>query len=246
MKKFIAVFGISILILLSLNSCAPQIHSSIKIPIGSERIFDKNYEIDQKLAAYVGQPIIKVKDYNVNRFKAKHMRASDDFVITGGMVTMSGDKYTDYAVRGTTELNGKPYTVLNLPGSFGSLQYIYSVRIGSDGSVHPKVLNGNIVMVYSFTASPPYLRFTSSVEEEIDVEAGYLNYELIYGGTDGKTVTITYREYTSDNMAKPAFFQNLVYDESDKNIRFRDIVIQIHEATNEKIVFTVLSDGLSN
>jgi hypothetical protein len=88
------------------------------------------------------------------------------------------------------------------------------------------------------------LKFIALKEEEIDVDAGYLNYELVYGGTDGKSITITYREYTSKDLTRPSFFQNVVYETGKKQIRFRDTILQIHEVTNEKIVYTVISDGL--
>ena len=52
------------------------------------------------------------------------------------------------------------------------------------------------------------------------------------------------REYTSEDLARPAFYQNLVYESNKKRIRFKDTIIEIHEATNEKIVYTVISDGL--
>lgn len=225
-----------------LSGCAQQIRPSVKSHIGTERVFQKNYEIGQKLAAYVGQPIVKVKDYRVNRYKAKYMRASEDFVISGGIVSVAGDKNTDYLVRGETTMGDTTYTVVNLPGSqigagFGAL-------IRPDGGVHNKILNNNIVMVYTFTVSPADLRFLPSKNEDIDVDAGYLNYELIYGGTDGKSITITYREYTSEDLARPAFYQNVVYEAGKRQIRFRDIVIEIQEASNEKLVYTVLSDGL--
>ncbi len=244
MNKKIAIVGVGLLVLLLLSGCAQQIRPYLRTHIGTERIFDKNYEIGQSLAAYVGQPIVKVKDYKVNRFKAKHMRASDNFVISGGIVTISGDKNTDYFVRGETTIDSKTYTVVNLPGSqigagFGAL-------IKPNGNVHFKMLNNNIIMVYTFRTSPADLRFATSSEEEIDVDSGYLNYELIYGGTDGKSITITYREYTSKDLARPAFYQNVVYETGKKQIRFRDTILQIHEATNEKIVYTVISDGLSN
>jgi len=101
-------------------------------------------------------------------------------------------------------------------------------------------------MGMSFAVEPADLRFTivQSKEEEIDIDAGYFNYELIYGGTDGESITITYREFTPNDLAKPAFNENLVYDRKQKTIRFRDTVINVHSATNEKIEFTVISDNL--
>lgn len=244
MKSKIQIVGIIVLAALFVSGCAQQIRPFLRSHIGTDRVFDKNYEIGQKLTAYVGQPIVKVKDYKVNRFKAKHMRASDDFVISGGIVTVAGDKNTDYAVRGETTIDGNTYTVVNLHSP--QLGAGFGALIKPDGSVHSRMLNNNIVMVYTFSSSPADLRFiTSKKEEEIDVDAGYLNYELIYGGTDGKSITITYREYTGKDLARPAFYQNVVYEAGKKQIRFRDTVLQVHEATNEQIVFTVISDGLA-
>jgi hypothetical protein len=90
------------------------------------------------------------------------------------------------------------------------------------------------------------LRFSPSEEEKKVLDSGYLNYELIYGGTDGKSITFTYREFTSQDLARPAFYQNLVYESGKEQVRFRDTLLRVHEATNEKIVFTVIADGLTN
>ncbi len=226
-----------------LSSCTQNVRPVTREYLGKERVFSKNYEIGQMMSAYVGEPIVKVKDYRVDRYKAKYMRASDDFTISGGIVTITGDKNTDYPVQGEVTIDGETYTVVSLPGS-QQIGTGYGALIKSDGSVHNKLLNNNIIMIYSFSTKPSNLRFIPSKDEEINIGAGYLNYELIYSGTDGKSFTITYREYTSDDLARPAFYQNLVYEYGQGQIRFRDTVISIHEATNEKITYTVISDGL--
>uniref|UniRef100_UPI0034DFDA30 hypothetical protein n=1 Tax=Candidatus Thiodubiliella endoseptemdiera TaxID=2738886 RepID=UPI0034DFDA30 len=238
-----SIISLGLLAVFILSGCVQQIRPSLRTHLGTERIFDKNYNLNQKLVAYVGQPIVKVKDYRVKKFKAKHMKASEDFTISGGLVTIQGDKNTDYRVRGETTIDKKSYTVVNVPGSYRGAGF--GVLVKPDGSVHSQLLNDNIVMYYTFKHVPENLKFIASQEEEIDVGAGYLNYELVYGGTDGKSITITYREYTSKDLARPSFFQNVVYETGKKQIRFRDTILQIHEVTNEKIVYTVISDGLT-
>lgn len=237
-------FGVLSIVFLS--ACTQPIRPSSKMDLGTEQVFDKNYTIGQKQVAYVGQPILKVKDYKVRRFSSKQMRASDDFVISGGIVTIMGTKNTDYDVAGETTLDGKTYTAVKLPGGQGGLKAL----IDADGRVHDKVLNNagggsDIVMVYTFKTSPTDLRFDASKEEKKIIDSGYLNYEFIYGGTDGKSLTFTYREFTSGDLARPAFFQNLVYEAGKQQIRYKDTLMNIHEATNEKVVYTVISDGLS-
>ena len=232
-------FATSALVLLS--SCMQHVKPAARPHLGTERVFQRNYKINQTQAAYVGQPIVKVKDYQVERYTLNHMISSEDFVISGGPVTMRGNKNASYPIRGEITLNRETYTVLDLPGNRPRL----GALIREDGTVYNKVLNGDVIMVYSFTISPLSLRFIPSKEERISKSSGYMNYELIYGGTDGKSLTITYREYTADDLARPGFYQNLVYESKRSRIRFKETVIEIHEATNEKIVYTVISDGLN-
>ncbi len=240
--RYIHLF-IGLLITTIFSGCAQHIRPVTRAHLGTERVLYKNYELGQKLAAYVGQPIVKVKDYKVERYKAKHMRVSDDFIISGGYETITGDKNKDYEVIGETTINDKTFTVVNIPDSQFGVHF--GVLIKADGTVYNKVLKNNNIMEYSFSASPPGLRFISLKDEEINVDAGYLNYELIYGGTDEKSIIITYREYTSNDLARPAFYKDLVYEPGQSQIRYRDTVIKIYEANNEKIVYTVMGDGLS-
>ncbi len=223
--------------------CTQYVRPTSSEYLGTERVFDKNYEIGQKLSAYVGQPIIKVKAYKVDRYKSNYMRASDDFIISGGIVTITGNKNTDYSVIGETTIGKETYTVVSIP----SQRRNKGVLIKSDGSVHNKVLSigSDVIMVYTFSVSPHDLKFYTSKGEKRIVDADYINYELIYGGTDGKSLTITYREYTKKDLARPAFYQNLVYQLGQSKIRFKDNVLEVHKATNEKIVYTVISDGLN-
>lgn len=243
MKSKMKILGTIILSILFISGCMQQqIRTPLKTFIGTDRLINKNYEIGQEKVAYVGQALVKVKDYKVNRFKSCYMNASDDFVISGGNVKVVGDKNTDYIIRGEISIDGNTYTVVNIPGNhsdnFGAL-------IKSDGSVYSKMLTNNIINFYTFNSYPNDLRFITKEKEEIDINSGYLNYELIYCGTDGKSINISYREYTDDNMARPAFYQDVVYEVETSRIRFKDTEIQIHEATNEKIIFTVTSDCLT-
>lgn len=72
--------------------------------------------------------------------------------------------------------------------------------------------------------------------------------ELIYTGHEGQAIHALYREYarsseTSGILARPAFYQEVVYDlESGATIVFRSYRIQVIEFNNEAIRFVVLSD----
>jgi hypothetical protein len=70
----------------------------------------------------------------------------------------------------------------------------------------------------------------------------YVKKELIYGGKSGSTIEVTYREFRG-GYAAPAFYQNLKYDlNSSSTIRFQNFTIQIQQADNQTIVYSVLGD----
>jgi hypothetical protein len=76
----------------------------------------------------------------------------------------------------------------------------------------------------------------------VDAAAGFRNFELVYGGTDGKSFTLTYREYSPEDLIRPAFTQNLTYENGSTAVRFRNTRLSIQEVTAEKITYSVISD----
>gem|GEM_PF-2705806 len=72
---------------------------------------------------------------------------------------------------------------------------------------------------------------------------GSFKAELIYTGRVGEVITISYREYV-DDMARPAFYQELKYDLGRENeIIFKSLRVKVIEATNKNITFQVIDDG---
>ncbi len=68
---------------------------------------------------------------------------------------------------------------------------------------------------------------------------GSLKQELVYNGKSKDTIRMSYLEYV-DDMARPSFFQELTYDLSESRlIAFRDIRMEVLEATNIGIRFVV-------
>ena len=65
--------------------------------------------------------------------------------------------------------------------------------------------------------------------------------QLTYGGVAGRIVRIGAREYGEDH-SKPIAFQELQYDLTESEvITFRDMSIQVLEASNKQIRFKVLT-----
>ncbi|MCR4309278.1 MAG: hypothetical protein NUW14_04545 [Deltaproteobacteria bacterium] len=114
----------------------------------------------------------------------------------------------------------------------------YYLIVSRDGTPTGTIM-GSMGMYWS---EPPKTKF--------DFLAGYkqaifgkddLKQELVYGGKSGNTIKMSYREF-SGNLARPAFTQELTYDLTEsKEIGFRRMIIEVKEATNSKIKYTVKS-----
>jgi hypothetical protein len=72
---------------------------------------------------------------------------------------------------------------------------------------------------------------------------------ILYGGRDGNTLLVSYREFRSSQgglLAAPAFTQELRYNLDNSNIiTFRDIKLKIIAATNESISYEILNPPAS-
>ena len=75
------------------------------------------------------------------------------------------------------------------------------------------------------------------------LEEGRFRAELVYSGKSNDVIRLIYREYL-DDMARPAFAQELEYDlKESTRIAFKSLVIEVLEATNNGIRFEVVEDG---
>jgi hypothetical protein len=52
---------------------------------------------------------------------------------------------------------------------------------------------------------PKNTKFKLVEEEKINVAGGFTNFEIIYTGKTGQSINLLYREYSPDNLARPAF-----------------------------------------
>lgn len=159
------------------------------------------------------------------------------------------------------------YDVISLPNNYD--EWKWGLLIDDKGEVFKKGLYSYTyeMMFYSDYISITPVKFNISlgekqgaepeIESESETEAepkiektteldySYTPYELIYSGKNNVSLNVIYREYTPNDIARTAFFQNITYQADAKNIRFKDFEIKIHSASNEKIVYTVLKDGLN-
>ncbi len=206
--------------------------------LGYEAIAEKNYLVGVKMTANVGEPIIKVQDYLLVKRTLPQMVADVDFKISAHTFEFSGMKGIPYRITGRTIINGTTFVVLDLR------YYGYELLVDGAGTIYPRLMNGGKLLKATFLVEPPQVHFSYPIEESTEISKGYQNYEILYGGRDDRSLHFVYREYTRDDLARPAFYQNLVYQVDSGYIRFRGTRIRLHKASSERVVFTVLEDAL--
>ena len=232
---FVAVF---------LGGCVSSVELSNKptTTTSSIEVIDyKNYTIGVPHKIFVGEKVISRKSYKV-AVRNNIYRSDNDFTLRGGLgsvsINFNGHAGEDLQVGGYNE-NGNPVLIIpNYPFMFG---------IAPDGKWD------NTVMSNSFWTSPigsgsPYSMypedtiFRKAASKTPVSELGYVNHELIFTGVGSNGITLLYREYTFENIARTAFKQELVYPPQADEIRFRNYLVKVESVSSSTMVFTVLEE----
>lgn len=214
--------------------------------VAAEQVLSRNYVLQKPQEVFVGQPVVAVRDYYVTKRQGRHMRPSTDGWLTGELwsrVYFRAD--TDHPVVGAVSIGGIEYSLVRLllqsqiPGEVHAL-------VGPDGKPLQKLAfkrGSSEVRVVNGSIKPVGLVFLAGASEVlIDKTRPFTNFDLIYGGTDGKSFSLTYREYTPDDLVKPGFTQAVTYENSSSTIRFRGTQLQILRVTSESLSYAVLVD----
>ena len=209
-------------------------------PISRTHKVERNYEIGREQAAVVGWPIVRVKEYDVIRSPTGVVEADRSFTLyTPPVQIIRFPSGGTARIVGTTPRAGIEYRLLRLPQS-PSVSFL----LNADGTFEGSAVDyRGDRMGWSYWPTPSDVHFIAHSTEAVETSPGFENFELIYGGAAGDAVQVLYREYAPNDLARPAFSQQLVYSHSAKRFRYRDFEIEFREADNEHIVYTVVSDG---
>lgn len=212
-----------------------------------EHRVDTSYTLGSPAQAYVGERMLRIQDYYVKTTESESnsisLNPTEDFELKiPPFMTISVSKSDTAIVKGKTEKNGMTYRVISLPGPAAG---ILGFLIDEDGAFEGSAINSmGAKMGWTYTPKPTTVHFVPEPSStHIDMSKGFTNFELVYGGTSGGSFQVLYREYTREDLARPAFTQTLVYEKGIGSVRFRNIQLSVEEASNEKIIFTVLADG---
>ena len=234
--KIVLMGCMYLLLMICLVGCARQIIRSERLPAKTEQISNKNYVIGQVYTSFVGQKVVNYKDYYLTSTTEDVMRPDKSFKIQSAMSPWFNARASEeYPIRGEIEYEGNRYKVVDIRDRG------IGVLVETDGKLYPKIISGTNILVAG-TVEPPIIYFTQGKKTIVDSKKGFINYELIYGGTDGRSFVLTYREYTPDDLIKAGFTQNVTYKNDLSAIRYRNLKINVLEVTNEYIKYKVLSD----
>lgn len=235
-----------LLCVLGFSSCAQKIQSAPRHHVRADRVLSKNYVVGQRQRTFVGEPMISIKDYFLHRSSA-YMRPTDDFVLKSGNLVIEGYRDEDYPIRGQTIVDGRKFTVVDLP-AFKHWPYMFSpgvpgALVDEKGRVYKKVLDGQQVLVLLFETRPAGVRFLPVKRGRIVGEAVSSNYEVIYAGVGGGAVHLKFREYSKQRPNVMDHEREFSFPVTSRSVRFKDLLILIHEADAQGITYTVVSDG---
>lgn len=228
--------------------------------------FIKSYTVGEVETAYIGQPVIKIRDIyqevnkDVNN-KCFYAKPSNDFTLTGEYnkklfnrkLNIKGSSKNIFSLGDKTKINGVEYSVFNIDDDNGNT---YGLMVNNEGKIVVKTIYdddhdsmfelNNAVLTPANTTMIATDKIAPCHESDDHLWVGDNNFELLYGGINNVTISMTYREYTWNDLARPSFFQNLVYETSAKEIRFKDFKIAVIESSNEKIVYKIIEDKLED
>ena len=158
--------------------------------------------------------------------------ANTEFVLTGNwMNNKSGEEYKCYTGKYNYDTH---WNYFNVPGSNIPID-ICKDKFGSWHSFQTLFFEGE---GQSKNNNP----FNAKIEEFTKMELNGVSFvqEFLYNGRVNNDLKFVYREFSGD-LARPAFTQEIQYDfDQSKVIGFKNLTLEVLEATNTKIVFKVI------
>lgn len=235
-------------VVVTLLGCATPIAPELPRRSPEQRQYVKNYVIGEKKTVTVGEPMVKFQDYYYWIETIEAAAAVPDRTVTlkGGPIDVTLVAGTKYPVKGRMVVDGNEHTLVALTSD--TSQY-NAVLIRPDGSLLNRIaaystqVGGVILVFWELSISDASARLVRESQKNVNSTRGYQNFELLYTGTNANALTLAYREFSPEGLARVAFFQNLTYEAGARMITFKNYRIAIESASAEAITFTVLADG---
>lgn len=230
---------------------------SIKPPTNSVGDFkiaaEKNYALNVESTVNVGEPIIVRKSYSFREVESfDRAQVLNDFEAHGKVplnseVVRQAGTGEILPVVGTTVVKKNSCRIVLLGVTNNNLPIGLLVRVESGeviGAVWRNGFGSWGTGTLSYTITPQNTTFAPVKSVVVAKDKPYENFEIIFTGRIGQNATFLYREFSPDDLAKPAFYQNLTYNlETEDTVQFKKLRIKVLKVSNESIEFKVLSDS---
>jgi hypothetical protein len=200
---------------------------------------DKNYKIGDTLTAYVGEPLVKKKTYIAKvQSNLAAVPAINTIISSPNFGTISLPSGKQYQVKYDVFINGKRFTAMEIPSKSGTVAVLFD----TNGVIYDRVMREGKVLPESFKVKPLNAYVQMERPEKILERKTIENYEIIFGGVNNNQIKMTYREYSPDDVARTAFFQELTYPTKSRTLRYKSMKIKVINITSEGITYQVVSD----
>ena len=212
----------------------------------------RSYELGTGNKAAIGQPMLRVKTFHQGDF-VKEVVAPKSLQIKARY------RFTPFSVKVSAQdripiSDSMKFSTESWQSNTGDTHFIAPVTCSSglkwgllvsrEGRVAPYCMYSYTYQMmycsYSMEVDPDYV--FKVVAKQMDTRP-YGSYELLFSGRNENSLNTTYREFTGDDMAPGAFFQNPTYQPDARQIRFKNFVIQVKDATNEQITYSIITDN---
>lgn len=226
--------------------------------------YEKSYELNKPYTISVGETVLSINGVaNGAAITYPRLVSSEDIEIKSTAFT-TFDNYgvqRNYSIKKNEVLTtvaqasyqGEDYYLINASPNRRHLKNTVKERL--------ILVNKKTLMIYprigfhgetsNFLLSKGYT-FSKDSAKFIELESHYevknpkdeINFNIVYNGISGDTLRLAYREFTANDLARPAFFQDLTYNKNEKIIKFRGIDIEILKVTNNELTYKISQDGM--
>jgi hypothetical protein len=213
-------------------------------PVASQttvrEISERSYRIGEPQTTIVGDVLIRVRHYFVEDAGVTSVQANKDFRVRGGGFDIPFEEGQNLEVAGSRTIDGARYFLVPVEASQLGIGGVVSLQVDEDGRIYKKILDGGAI--FTFRADPIDGRLIPVEQTAALKSRPFENYEIVFNGSDGQAMRFTYREYSPDDLARTAFFQDLSYPISARTIRFRKLQLDVLGLDDGSITFSVRSD----
>ncbi|MAK63733.1 MAG: hypothetical protein CMF75_03160, partial [Maricaulis sp.] len=152
--------------------------------------------------------MIRVQEFRVDRYTGSEVEISNGFSINGPGLNYQYAEGQNFPYGGRTHLYDQDMHFFRM----GTLGVVFDEA----GRVQDKVLNlasygPPVFLIYTFQTDSQSGDVGLIESERRNVAADGQNFEIIYSGMGSGSIRLNYREFTNNDMARQAFFQELSY-----------------------------------